>query len=137
MNINPVACLIKKHEGLSLKLYKCTAGKLTIGYGRNIEDKGISQEEAEQMLFNDIQECYAQLIHFDFWDKLNGARQAVLLDMCFNLGLPRLKGFKKMLAAIKAGSYSKAAKEMLDSNWARQVKSRAIELSKIMEKGEL
>lgn len=137
MNINPVAHLIKKHEGLSLKPYKCTAGKLTIGYGRNIEDKGISQEEAEQMLFNDIQECYAQLIHFDFWDKLNGARQAVLLDMCFNLGLPRLKGFKKMLAALGRSDYKTAAKEMLDSKWARDVKTRATELSKIMQKGVL
>ena len=129
--------LIKKHEGLRLKPYKCTAGKLTIGYGRNIEDNGISQTEAEEMLNNDIQRCYSECIKFKFWDKLNEARQAVIIDMCFNLGITRLKSFKKMLAALQAGNYPKAAAELLDSNYARQVKSRAQENAQILIKGVL
>ena len=137
MYIGPVAELLKKHEGLRLKPYRCTAGKLTIGYGRNLDDNGISQNEAEQMLYNDIQVCYAECIKFPFWNSLNEARQAVLIDMCFNLGIYRLKQFKKMLSALEVGSYSSAAAEMLNSKWAEQVKGRAADLSKIMIKGEM
>ena len=137
MNIQPVAELIKKHEGLRLKPYKCPAGKLTIGYGRNIEDSGITQTEAEMLLNNDIQNCYAECSRFSFWNKLNEARQAVILDMCFNLGINRLKGFKKMLAALEVGAYYRAAAEMLDSKWAKDVKTRAGEVAEIMKRGEI
>lgn len=137
MYIGRVAELIKKHEGLRLKPYKCSAGKLTIGYGRNLEDRGISPYEAETLLHNDIQDCYAQCIKLPFWNRLNEARQAVLIDMCFNLGISRLKGFKKMLAAVDRGDYATAAKEMLDSAWAFQVKTRAVELAEIMKTGQL
>lgn len=137
MYTQPAVELIKKHEGLRLKPYTCTAGKLSIGYGRNLDDNGISQYEAEQMLFNDIQLCYAECIKLKCWDKLNEPRQAALLDMCYNLGISRLKGFKKMLAALEVGAYSRAAEEMLDSKWAMQVKTRATELADIMKKGVL
>lgn len=137
MYIQLAADLIKKHEGLRLKPYKCTAGKLTIGYGRNLEDNGISEYESEVMLANDIQKCYALCVKLSFWNKLNEIRQAVILDMCYNLGFTRLQGFKKMLKALERQDYKVAAKEMLDSNWASQVKTRATELSNIMIKGEL
>ena len=67
---------------------------------------------------------------------MDDARLGVLIEMCYNLGLSGLAGFKKMLAAVEAGDYKKAAKEMLDSKWAFQVKGRAVELAKIMETGE-
>ena len=137
MYIGKAAQLIKKHEGLKLKPYKCTSGKLTIGYGRNLEDNGISKAEAEQMLYNDIQNCYAECVKFSFWNNLNEARQAVLIDMCFNLGITRLKQFKKMFAALGEGNYTLAAREMENSSWHKQVKTRAAELSQIMETGEL
>ena len=137
MYIQPAAELIKKHEGLRLKPYKCTAGKLTIGYGRNLEDNGISRYEADQMLFSDIQKCYTELVKLPFWNQLNEARKAVLLDMCYNLGITRMKTFKKMLAALEVGAYNRAAKEMLDSKWAFQVKTRATELAEIMKTGAL
>ena len=137
MYIQPAADLIKKHEGLRLKPYHCSAGKLTIGYGRNLEDNGISLSEAEQMLYDDIQNCYADCVHLACWNNLNEARQAVLLDMCYNLGFAGLKKFKKMLEALEVSAYHRAALEMLDSQWARQVKGRATELAQIMEKGEL
>lgn len=135
MYIGLVAELIKKHEGLRLKPYKCTAGKLTIGYGRNLEDNGISAYEADVLLNDDIQNCYAQCIKLPFWNKLNEVRQAVLLDMCYNLGFARLNGFKKMLKALGRLDYKTAAKEMLDSKWARDVKSRATELAELMKYG--
>ncbi len=137
MYIEPVATLLKKHEGLRLRPYKCSAGKLTIGYGRNLEDNGISEAEAEQMFHNDIQACYAACVKFPFWNKLNEARQAVVIDMCFNLGITRMKTFKKMLAALEVGAYNRAAKEMLASKWASQVKTRATELADIMKQGEI
>lgn len=129
--------LIKKHEGLRLKPYKDTVGKLTIGYGRNLDDNGISQYEAEVLLHDDVQLCYAQCIKLPCWDKLNEARKAALLDMCFNLGITRLKTFKNMFGALEVGAYNRAAAEMLNSKWAAQVKTRATELAEIMIKGEL
>lgn len=125
-----------KHEGLRLKPYKCPAGKLTIGVGRNLEDRGISEEEAMMMLQNDIiacrKECYSNFIWYGEMDEV---RQEVILEMCFNLGITRLKSFKKMLKACELKNYSLASQEMLTSLWARQVGQRAKNLAKIMEKG--
>ena len=127
---------IMQHEGLRLKPYRCTAGKLTIGYGRNLDDVGISKEEAELMLDNDLsicnQECFAA---FDWYSEMDQVRRGVILEMCFNLGLPRLKGFKKMLLACEHKNYSVAADEMLSSRWAGQVGQRAKTLADIMRKG--
>ena len=128
---------LKRHEGLRLKPYRCTAGKLTIGYGRNLEDVGISNAEAEAMLSNDLERCANEVAkHVDAFDKLNDARQAVLVNMCFNLGIAGLIKFKKFIAAVNDGFFELASKEMLDSRWAKQVGSRAIELSEQMKTGE-
>lgn len=125
--------LIKKHEGYRDKLYQCTAGKMTIGYGRNIEDRGISKDEAALMLANDIAECEETLKNkLDFFNELSVVRRAILVNMMFNLGWPRLSGFKNMISAIESKDYSRASAEMLDSRWARQVGNRAIELSEMM-----
>lgn len=125
-----------KHEGLRLRPYTCPAGKLTIGVGRNLEDRGITEDEAMMMLQNDIiacrKECYSNFIWYGEMDEL---RQEVILEMCFNLGIARLKGFKKMLKACELKNYTLASQEMLTSLWARQVGNRAKTLAKIMEKG--
>lgn len=129
--------LIKLHEGLELTVYKCTAGKNTIGYGRNLDDKGITEAEAEVMLVNDMAEHETWLQNeFAFWGELNEARQAVLIDMTHNLGRTGLLGFKNFIAALAVADYSKASVEMLDSRWARQVGMRAHRLSNIMATGE-
>ncbi len=129
--------LIKKHEGLRLMPYKCTAGKLTIGYGRNIEDTGISEEEAEYLLESDIQQCFNYLQDkTDYFTGLSEPRQSVMVNMLFNLGWTRLNKFKNMIAAVKAGDYKKASVEMLDSRWAKQVGKRSTELAAIMESGQ-
>jgi len=129
--------LLKKHEGLMLKPYRCSAGKLSIGYGRNLDDVGISKEEAEHLLRNDIDNCVKQLKHHLFWvfDHSNTV-QDIIINMCFNLGIYGLLGFKKTLKLIKEGKYKQASIEMLDSNWAKQVGIRAKELSNLLAKEE-
>ena len=126
-----------RHEGLRLKPYRCTAGKLTIGIGRNLDDCGISQSEAYVMLINDIMNCEKQLQAKipDIYNGLDEVRKSVLLNMCFNLGIKGLLGFKNTLAYIGAGDWERAANGMLASKWAKQVGMRAIELSELMRKG--
>lgn len=127
---------IRRYEGFSRLPYKCPTGHLTIGYGHNLEN-GISKEAAEFILQEDLARAERAVKNsFPWWWKLDDARQFVLVDMAFNMGLAGLKGFKKMLAAAEQGDYQTAAKEMLASKWAAQVGRRAVELSKIMEKGE-
>ena len=128
---------IKRHEGLRLKPYRCPAGKLSIGYGRNLEDVGILEAEAEVLLRNDVRRavdtatrCAAD--HGVLFEALSEDAKVVLTDMAFNLGF-RLKGFRKMFAALREGDYEGAAREMLDSRWARQVGKRARELAEIMK----
>lgn len=126
-----------RHEGLRLKPYRCTAGKLTIGIGRNLDDSGISQSEAYIMLINDIMNCEKQLQAKipDIYNGLDEIRKSVLLNMCFNLGINGLLGFKNTLAFVEAGDWERAANNMLVSRWAKQVGRRAIELSELMRKG--
>ena len=127
-----------RHEGLRLKPYRCTAGKLTIGIGRNLDDCGISQSEAYVMLINDIMNCEKQLQAKipDIYNGLDEVRKSVLLNMCFNLGINGLLGFKNTLEFTKAGDWERAANNMLVSRWAKQVGRRAIELSELMRKGK-
>ena len=127
---------LKRHEGIRLKPYKCTEGKLTIGYGRNLEDVGISQAEADQMLMNDILKIEEQIIRkIPVFHELSLNRQNVLINMGFNLGVNGLLRFKKMIAALEDGNFVIAADEMDDSRWSRQVSSRADELSSQMIDG--
>ena len=127
-----------RHEGLRLKPYRCTAGKLTIGYGRNLDDCGISHTEAYVLLENDIQNCEKQLMDEipEIYNVLDEVRKSVLLNMCFNLGVYGLLGFNNTLAFIAAGDWERAANGMLASKWAKQVGRRAIELSELMRKGK-
>jgi lysozyme len=130
--------LLLKHEGLRLKPYVDTVGKTTIGIGRNLDDKGISEAEAFMMLDHDIKDTKEQVFKTLPWAiKLDKPRQAVVLSMAFNMGLNGLLDFKNMLAAVETGNYPDAAKHMLESKWAGQVGNRATYLSKIMETGQL
>ncbi len=125
---------IKQHEGYRRKPYRCTEGKLTIGYGRNIEDNGITEAEASFLLDNDLKRCESECRKaFSWFDGLDDTRRSVIVEMDFNLGLKKFLNFKKMLAACEKKDYELAAREMLDSLWARQVGQRAENLAAIMK----
>ena len=122
---------------MRLKPYTDTVGKLTLGIGRNLEDKGITEQEALFMLNNDVDYFYRQLSKKLTWFKtLDDARQNVLVNMAFNLGVAGLMSFKNMLEYVFHYEYDDAAKEMLNSKWARQVGYRAQELAEQMRTGE-
>ena len=127
---------LKKHEGLELKPYKCTSNKLTIGIGRNLEDVGISEIEAEYLLMNDLDTYMTAAKTYGWYNGLNDARKAVIVSMLFNMGQTNFNKFLKMKQALDVGDYAEAAKQMLSSKWAKQVKGRAVELSKQMETGK-
>ena len=116
---------IKGHEGLSLKVYRCPAGKNTIGFGRNVDDKGISPKEAEYLLENDIVECLQDLANFSWWHNLSEHQQAALIDLRFNLGPARFRTFKQMIKALEMGDYTEAAYQVLHSQYHDQVGKRA------------
>lgn len=125
--------MIKRHEGFRQYPYKCTAGKLTIGYGRNLDDVGISREEADYLLDMDLDKHTEELDKVITWAVPKDV-YAVLVDMHYNLGHERFMQFRKMLECLKKLNFKGAAKEMLDSKWAKQVPNRAAELANIMEK---
>ena len=126
---------LKEDEGLRLKPYRCTKKKLTIGYGRNLDARGISESEAEILLKNDIDRVVTQLKTNPIYQQLDDNRQAVLCNMCFNLGYQGLLSFKRMWAALEASDYQGAAFEMENSKWYQQVGDRAERLVRIMYTG--
>lgn len=127
---------IKKHEGLRLKPYRCTAGKLSIGYGRNLDDVGITKEEAGSMLKYDIGIAACELYDKLPWVKqISPRRQGVLVEMVFNMGISRFLQFKKMIEFCRIGEYNKASEQALDSLWAKQVGKRAETLATVLKEG--
>jgi lysozyme len=125
-----------RHEGMRLRPYRDTVGKMTIGVGRNLDDRGITEAEALFLLDNDIDIAITELqARFPWFDELSEIRQRVLIDMAFNLGITKLLGFKRTLAAIKRGDYVAAAAGMMASKWATQVKRRAHRLAAMMREG--
>ena len=118
-----------RHEGWRNKPYRCSEGYLTIGVGINL-DAGLFPEEIDWLLKNRIKRCKKELgENFPLQANLATDAWLVLINMCFNLGITRLKGFKRMWAALEARDYAAAADEMLDSKWAKQVGNRAQELA--------
>jgi len=137
MNHDILANQLIYHEGLRLKPYKDTVGKLTIGIGRNLTNVGISEVEARFLLENDVTNIIKQLDNsIPWWRDQSEVRQHVLLDMAFNLGIAGLLQFKNTLIMIQYGNYELAAKGMLQSKWATQVGKRAIRLSEMMKTNE-
>jgi len=125
---------IKQNEGTNIvngrhMPYKCTAGKITIGWGRNLTDKGVSEYEATIMLDADISDASADLrrvFTYDEFETLSFNRKMALTDLMFNIGLTRFRGFKKMIQAIKDRDFDRASNELMDSSYAKQVGNRAI-----------
>lgn len=124
------------HEGLCLRIYEDSVGVPTIGVGRNLL-RGITEAEARHLLDNDINSCINDLTAaFPWFAGLDAVRQRVLVDLCFNLGIVRLKGFPKFLAACAISDWATAGRELLDSKYARQVGQRARTLAHMLETGE-
>ena len=149
--------MIAIHEGIVLNVYQDHLGIDTVGIGRNLEDRGITdgelsyinktmddiydngltEEEAYYLCMNDIAIVEKELLERKpIVNQLNDVRQMVLVDMAFNIGVPRLMKFKNMWAAIEKVNYPLACEEMIDSRWANQVGSRAMKLSLAMKNGE-
>jgi len=128
MNLDRLKQTLMRHEGTGPVVnrrffpYKCPAGKMTIGIGRNIQEVGISEAAAEFMLENDIAEAIELCKRlFPVFDELNDVRQEVLVNMMFNMGYNRFSGFKKFIAATNAKDFKRAAAEMENSTWYEQV----------------
>ena len=137
MDRERLAAQLRLHEGVEHKPYKCTAGYLTIGVGRNIEERGLSDDEIDYILNNDVNIATDELVDtFSWYPDLDDVRQRVVVDMVFNLGMPRFKQFQNMISAIEAGDWPEAAAQMMDSRWAKQVGARAERLRDMMETGE-
>ena len=156
-DINEFIKMVAKHEGIVLEPYRDSLGISTIGIGRNLEDrgitdgeldyigktmeevleKGLTEEEAYYLCMNDIAIVEKELLdRKPIVNQLNDVRQMVLVDMAFNMGVPRLMKFKNMWAAIETEDYALACEEMIDSRWANQVGNRAMKLSLAMKNGE-
>ena len=123
---------IKEHEGLVLKPYKCPAGKLTIGYGHNLQDNGLSKSACEFILSEDIDEAKKNLYAVftrKFFETLSNNQKIALIDMMFNLGMSRFLTFKKFILAVKNKDFIKASAEIINSRAYQQNKSRYKKLS--------
>lgn len=136
MNRDRLAADLIRDEDERLKPYVDTVGKITIGVGRNLTDVGISQPESRILLQNDINAVLADLDRrAGFWRGMSEGRQLAIANMAFNLGGPRLSGFKLMLAGLEVGDYESAAREALSSKWAQQVGERAQRIAKLYREG--
>ena len=156
-NRDELVKMIAIHEGIVLNVYQDHLGIDTVGIGRNLQDRGITdgelsfinktmdevyengltEEEAYYLCMNDIAIVEKELLaNKPVVNQLNAVRQMVLIDMAFNMGVPRLMAFKNMWLAIEKVNYQLANEEMIDSRWAGQVGSRAMKLSLAMKNGE-
>lgn len=125
--------LIKQHEGFKQYPYHDSVGRLTVGWGHNLDANGLSPAVCEFVLQEDVAQVVDQLNHaLPWWSELDSHRAAVLVNMGFNLGVPGLLKFTAMLTALRAKQFDHAAQAMLDSLWAKQVGKRATELASII-----
>ena len=131
--------MLKRHEGVKSHVYLCSAGYETIGAGRNISKSGmgLSEDEVDYLLENDIVRVIKELSsEYPWFRGLDDVRKDAMIDISFNLGATRLRGFRRALAAMDAADYKTASLEFLDSKWSRDVKGRSTELAYMIEMGE-
>lgn len=129
---------LRKHEGVRSHAYKCSANMITVGVGRNIDENGgigLSDDEIDYLLANDIKRCQAELLAFSWFIDLDSVRQDAMTNLLFNLGMTRLLGFKNALSAMERSEFETAAAEFMDSRWAKQVGYRADEVCEMIRTG--
>lgn len=138
VNLDKLKVSLTSHEGYRNKPYTDTSGKITIGVGRNLTDNGVSDNEIQLLLSNDIavsiQECENQT----WWSSISGddVRSRAIIEMVFNIGIGGLLGFHQAIAALTAGDFSTAADQFMQSKWANQVGQRAVILTEMIRTGE-
>lgn len=150
MDFNTILKRLEFHEGLRLFPYYCTAHKLSIGIGHNVEaraftpdelkaigdwKKGITKNMAYMICRNDVNLCLDKLKTLDFWKSLDEERQYALIDMCFQLGWAGLRKFRKMLKAMAENDFKTASEQCLDSQYAKQTPKRANRIAKLIRTG--
>ena len=136
MNKNRFIKQMRFHEGVRNKVYKDHLGIETIGVGRNLVDRGLSDEEVDYLLTNDITIVENELDNgLSWWRDLDEVRQRALAALAFNMGLQRLHGFVKMLDALQRRDYHAAADELLDSKYAKQVGERSNRVAEMIRTG--
>ena len=127
---------LKIHEGFRSTVYTCSGGKKTCGYGRNLEDIGISEEEAEMLLKNDIYEATNQLLNaFPWMATFSDVRISAMINFTFNVGIGTVRKFSNTIEYLKNEDWEAAADEMMDSKWAEQVGDRAIQITEQIRTG--
>jgi lysozyme len=143
-NLRTLIAELRRDEGVEYTPYKDTKGILTVGVGHNLQASPLpsgwlyplTDEQVDVLLTSDVRNVFEDLDrNLPWWADLNDVRQRVICNMCFNLGMPKLAGFKNTLAAMRQGKYDDAARGMLNSAWASQVKGRATRLADMMRKG--
>lgn len=132
MRARTVQELVAQHEGLRLKPYRDTLGVLTIGYGRNLDAVGLRRNEAEMMLGNDLSAARVSAKRYRWFNDLSDVRQAVVVDMHYQLGRAGFAAFTKTRAAIAASEWHTAADEMVASRWHEQTPTRCDRLARMM-----
>ena len=132
IDLEQLATELKADEGFRDRIYTCSAGKLTIGYGFNLEDSRFPERIADLLLLDEIGRCLAECERFEWFYPLSGVRKRVILNMVYNLGWTGVNRFKKMIAAIEDQDWEYAAIEMLDSKWHSDVGARAERLAQMM-----
>ncbi len=131
---------LKIHEGVRTHAYLCSENKITVGVGRNLDSNGgigLSEDEIDYLLSNDIKRCRDELeFNFDWFKELDEVRQDAMINLCFNIGITSLRKFAKASAAMNVQDYEAAAMEFLDSRWANQVGTRALDVTDMIRTGD-
>lgn len=136
LDLDALRSELRRDEGVRLKPYRDTVGKITIGVGRNLTDIGITPEEADLMLDHDIAAAIGSLsARVRCFDALDPVRQRALINLTFNIGIEAVLGFHKMLSALIQQDYETAAKELLFSRYAVQVGARATRVAHMLRTG--
>lgn len=136
MNVAKVRALLELNEGRRNRMYRDTKGIETIGIGHNLRDRAISNRAIDVIFEDDLADHTAELFAVLPWAKdQDEVRQAALIDLAFNLGLPKLLLFKNTLAAWRIGAYENAALGLRHSEWFLQVGRRATRIVKMVETG--
>ena len=131
---------LKIHEGVRTHAYLCSENKITVGVGRNLDSNGgigLSEDEIDYLLSNDIKRCRDELeFNFDWFKELDEVRQDAMINLCFNIGITSLRKFSKAIAAMNVHDYEAAAMEFLDSRWANQVGTRSLDVTDMIRTGD-